>query len=184
MGIEYDALYSDETRMFCSPMDPDPGDLVKIRMRTAQFGADRVVLRHEEEWIDMRLEFVQDGFDYYSAQIRVGAVPYPYWFELFKSGEHVIFTKTGVRAEADEWAQFRILPGFHTPEWAWGAVMYQIFPDRFCSGDDSNDVLEHEYQYLGSHVKKAKSWDELPDPRLDVGCFHGGDLQGVLDKLD
>ncbi|MCF0146570.1 MAG: glycoside hydrolase family 13 protein, partial [Eubacterium sp.] len=107
-----------------------------------------------------------------------------YWFELFKSGEHVIFTKTGVRAEADEWAQFRILPGFHTPEWAWGAVMYQIFPDRFCSGDDSNDVLEHEYQYLGSHVKKAKSWDELPDPRLDVGCFHGGDLQGVLDKLD
>lgn len=30
---------------------------------------------------------------------------------------------------------FVILPGFVTPAWAKGAVMYQIFVDRFCNGD-------------------------------------------------
>ncbi len=35
------------------------------------------------------------------------------------------------------------------PDWAKGAVMYQIFMDRFCNGDASNDVLDREYVYIG-----------------------------------
>ena len=30
-------------------------------------------------------------------------------------------------------------PAFTTPDWAQGAVAYQIFPDRFFNGDPSND---------------------------------------------
>ena len=78
---------------------------------------------------------------------------------------------------------FRITPGFHTPEWAKGAVMYQIFVDRFCNGDPTNDVQSCEYVYIGKPVYQVKDWSRNPST-MDVGCFYGGDLQGVWDKLD
>ena len=51
---------------------------------------------------------------------------------------------------------FRITPGFTTPNWAKGAVMYQIFTDRFCNGDPSNDVLEREYSYIRRASEKGQ----------------------------
>ena len=57
---------------------------------------------------------------------------------------------------------FRILPDFHTPDWAKGAVMYQIFTDRFRNGETSNDVEDREYFYTGRYVHKVKDWEKLP----------------------
>ena len=31
------------------------------------------------------------------------------------------------------------LPEIRTPDWAKQAIWYQIFPERFCNGDPSND---------------------------------------------
>ena len=61
--------------------------------------------------------------------------------------------------------------------------MYQIFVDRFCNGDPANDVEDGEYIYIGEPVKKVKNWTEAP-AAMDIRRFHGGDLKGVLDKLD
>jgi len=54
------------------------------------------------------------------------------------------------------------------PEWVKDAVFYQIFPDRFCNGDLSNDPPDTE------------PWGNLPT-RTN---FFGGDLQGIIKKLD
>ena len=70
---------------------------------------------------------------------------------------------------------FEIVPGLQVPLWPAGCVMYQIFVDRFCNGDRTNDVLTDEYNYW--------DWNQLPAPN-DVREFYGGDLQGVMDKLD
>ena len=69
------------------------------------------------------------------------------------------------------------------PEWAKGAVVYQIFPDRFCNGDRENDVKTGEYVYgrIGE-VVHADNWSDPPEA-LDVHRFYGGDLEGVWDKL-
>ena len=40
-----------------------------------------------------------------------------------------------------------------------------------------------EYVYIGEPVCKVKDWNEFP-AAMDIRRFHGGDLQGVLDKLD
>ena len=48
-------------------------------------------------------------------------------------------------------------------------VVYLIFPDRFNNGDPSNDTLE-----VSSDEFKYKS----------LNGRHGGDLQGIIDKLD
>ena len=73
------------------------------------------------------------------------------------------------------------------PLWACGALLYQIFPDRFHNGDPSNDVRTGEYLYgleydAGPVPVKHVSWDSLPEA-VDVCNFHGGDLVGVLQKL-
>ena len=74
-------------------------------------------------------------------------------------------------------------PEFKVPEWAKGAVMYQIFTDRFCNGDPDNDVLTGEYAYNGGQVVHIEDW-YLPPASDDTREHYGGDLQGIMDKLD
>ena len=61
--------------------------------------------------------------------------------------------------------------------------MYQIYVDRFYNGDPTNDVLTGEYHYIGDKSKKVDDWYRYPS-QMDVRDFYGGDLQGVLDKMD
>ncbi len=75
------------------------------------------------------------------------------------------------------------MPGFSTPDWAKGAVMYQIYMDRFCNGDPYNDVETSEYFYIGDYSTSVTDWNKYP-AAMGVREFYGGDMKGVLDKLD
>ena len=85
--------------------------------------------------------------------------------------------------EYEERMDFEIYPGYETPDWAKGAVMYQIYIDRFYNGDKSNDVETGEYFYIGDVSTKVDNWEKTPAV-MGVREFYGGDLQGILDKLD
>ena len=61
--------------------------------------------------------------------------------------------------------------------------MYQIFVDRFYNGDPDNDVEDREYIYIGAPSAKIKDWNQ-PPAEMDIRNFYGGDLKGVMDKLD
>lgn len=71
---------------------------------------------------------------------------------------------------AEEYYSFIIQPGFSTPEWAKGAVMYQIFVDRFYNGDPTNDVEDDEYIYIGAPCKKLRIGVRLRHPWIS-GTF-------------
>ncbi|MEQ8848619.1 glycoside hydrolase family 13 protein [Botrimarina sp.] len=58
----------------------------------------------------------------------------------------------------------------HTPDWAKHAVFYQVFPDRFARSSRIRHAPGLKFQPWGS------------EPTLDG--FQGGDLLGVVDKLD
>jgi glycosidase len=88
-------------------------------------------------------------------------------------------------------------PPRDVPEWARDVVWYQIFPERFRNGDPSNDpTLEsiHEGEIPGWRVKSWGSdwyarddWEAERYPSVFQSIFrrrYGGDLQGVIDKLD
>lgn len=97
---------------------------------------------------------------------------YRLYYNVFGASEHF----------SEEW-EFEFTPGFKTPDWAKGAVMYQIMVDRFNNGDKSNDVMTNEYAYIGRGVSKVENWME--PPAVDgTRQFYGGDLQGVIDKLN
>jgi glycosidase len=57
---------------------------------------------------------------------------------------------------------------WHTPDWVKHAVFYQIFPERFANGDKTNDPAN------------IQPWDTSPT----LHNLMGGDLQGIIDKLD
>lgn len=86
------------------------------------------------------------------------------------------------------------------PAWAADAIFYQIFPERFCNGDKSNDPTRESLEapdlisknwaispWTGDWYARA-DWEKERGPNFfENGVFdrrYGGDLQGVIDKLD
>ena len=177
------ALYSDESPQYQIPFEPNPGDTVKIRFRTLKNNVDAVYFISGSTRAQMQVGLVRNGFDYYEIEIPVGNEPIRYFFEIQAGRVVCYYNKLGVTRELQEMYSFGIIPGFHTPDWAKGAVMYQIFVDRFCNGDPSNDVLTGEYSYIGEQVNKVDDWNRFPE-QMDVRNFYGGDLQGVIDKMN
>ena len=177
------AVFSDETESYRMPFEPKTGDTVKIRIRTKRGNVDMVCLVSGQEKKKMELVETRDGFDYYETKLLVGTETIHYYFELFSGKVHCYYNRFGIVKDLDEHYAFGIVPGFETPDWAKGAVMYQIFVDRFCNGDKSNDVVTNEYSYISAPVQKVEDWNRPPQA-MDVRDFYGGDLQGVWDKLD
>ena len=184
------ALFSDGTKEYRIPEEPECGDKVTIRFRTGAGDVDRVyavvrdaVSREEGRRLELKKKESIGRFDFYETEILVGETPLRYDFEAVKGSEVCHYNRLGVLEAGDMDAPFVITPGFHVPEWAKGALMYQIFVDRFNNGDPTNDVLGDEYVYIGFPVTKVEKWDDRLSV-LDVDRFYGGDIQGIWDKLD
>jgi len=177
------AIYSDGTRNYRNPAEPEINDSVKVKLRTAKDNVDEVYLHCKEKRVLLEIEYSDELFDYYEGKIQVESIRIHYFFELQTGKLKVYYNKKGVTREADHYYDFKLVPGFKTPEWAKGAVMYQIFVDRFNNGNPSNDVLDNEYLYIHKPSQRITDWDKLPDAD-GIREFYGGDLQGVLNKLD
>jgi glycosidase len=116
-------------------------------------------------------------------------VPFLLFFLLF-----LIFS-TSVAQKKNKNSEF-------VPDWTKDAIWYQIFPERFRNGDSSNDptIQQLEGTYPLEMPKKwqihpwGSDWYELQSYELQNGekelwkhllrRRYGGDLQGIIDKLD
>ena len=177
------AVYSDETKQFRSPAEPLYTDPVKISIRvgTGTFTAIFLCTNNREYLMDKERE--EGVFSYYTTELPPEDRKTYYYFRLQYGEQFAFYTQYGYFGEYQHEGWFELIRNYQTPDWAKGAVMYQIYPDRFYNGDPSNDVRTNEYLYLDHMVKKVEDWDTLPE-ESDVFNFYGGDLQGVIDKLD
>ncbi len=182
--IDTRALFTDETSQYRIPMEVNPGDRVKVLFRTAKDNVEEVFFISGESRLSMKKEKSNEVFDYYCVELEVGTENILYFFEVRSGQERIFYNKRGVTNDLQSCYAFGIVPGFFTPDWAKGAVMYQIYVDRFCNGDPTNDVVSGEYSYIGEQVDHVYDWNEPPKATMDVRSFYGGDLQGILDKLD
>jgi glycosidase len=79
---------------------------------------------------------------------------------------------------------------FTTPAWLQGAVVYEIFADRFRNGDPSNDPCRPVCPVFYANIPAIlhPTWNEPVEDSRATGFFNrdffGGDLQGVTEKLD
>ncbi len=179
------ALFHDMTLDYLRPAEPDKNRKTQVRFRSSKSDNVEVTLVWGNERFIMRRTESDGEFDFYDVEVKTGNGVVPYYFEIkSEDGSLFYYDKRGCGQTVLDSMKFRIFPGFSTPNWAKGAVMYQIFVDRFCNGDKSNDVQTGEYYYNGHKSVKVDDWNQYPDVNWDFGEFYGGDLQGVLNKLN
>lgn len=101
-------------------------------------------------------------------------------------GDSFYYSKSGLsRIVPSVKHRFEIIPDLDAPSWVGNSTCYQIFPDRFCNGDPSNDVSAGAYVFDGAAVT-TPSFSDRPKSFDEARCvdFYNGDLKGIEDKLD
>ncbi|MBN2104506.1 hypothetical protein JW835_10750 [bacterium] len=153
-----------------------------------------------------------DGvFQYYRIFIDVDPDSSMYFTICFQDGDTLFYSiPEGLvpdLPEVKEWFHYgsEMLPGFQVPEWVRHGIFYQIFPERFCNGNPGNDpdfsesyytgktTLPTEGKLNGEFFHLVEDWYDVSglkespyrtDGRPDLYSFYGGDIQGVMKKLD
>ena len=164
------ALFSDTTEDYLSPAQPNPYSHTVVRFRAAINNIDRVFLVHEDTRTLMMKESSDEYFDYFSCEIEIENEEFSYYFVVEVGKISCIYDTRGPVKVPQPMYKFRIIPGFKTPDWAKGAVMYQIYVDRFYNGDPTNDVLTNEYEYIGEKTVRVEDWDKYPAACLVHRC--------------
>ncbi|MDN6729529.1 MAG: glycoside hydrolase family 13 protein [Alkalibacterium sp.] len=163
-----------------------------IRIRTKAKDVDSVELisgdpysLDEEKWYtegkEMKKVATTNMHDYWMIDTHEPTKRMAYGFRVIgKDGIEIFYSDQGVYPFEKAFLEqmnfyFRVpyiheIDAFRAPDWASETIWYQIFPDRFNNGDKSNDP------------KGTLSWGSKAHPSRDD--FYGGELQGVLDKLD
>ena len=177
------ALFSDGTAFYRNPSEPDCFEEVHLRFRTGRENVDEVILVFDEQRYTMQKVANDKMFDYYEYTVKLGDSRVEYYFEVHSGHMVCYFNSVGVCSSVENYYNFSITPSFQTPDWAKGAIIYQIFVDRFYNGDRSNDVETDEYFYIGEGTHKNTDWMKYPR-EMDVREFYGGDIAGVMKKLD
>ena len=196
-GIDADVVFHDQSPTYCSPLEPNPGDTLTLRLRAAAGDLSSATVRiwdtglnggaGGEILVPMWVEG-QSGpssqFDLWRADVQVGQDHFWYRFILDDNGCLDYYQTTGVLDWVDlSIPDFQVHPGFQGPSWARGAVGYQIFPDRFRNGDPSNDPQTGQWEYPspGQYITGHSNWNASPTGGTD---FFGGDFLGVWQGSD
>jgi glycosidase len=136
------------------------------------------------------------GFDRWTARVMSGGPVIRYRVSLRDGSAST--TLPAIEASVE--------PLFETPDWAKGAVWYQIFPERFRNGNPLNDPhgpsvyqMPWTADWYSISKEEEAAWRErykvpadAPWPARKGGNLfnvvwdrrYGGDLQGVAEKLD
>ena len=191
METRLESVYSDGTAAFVSNPAPALQETVTVRIRMYENAPVRqVLLRSLHNGIE-NLQTMQPvktahGLTYYEAPLRMTERRIQYHFYLVC--DHVIYYYTQKAITTyipDHTYDFVLLTDYVQPAWVKEAVFYQIFPERFCNGDPSNDVQSGEYSQNGHPAIRMADWNAAPLEYEEGYCldFFGGDLQGIRRKI-
>ncbi|KMK77570.1 glycoside hydrolase family 13 protein [Alkalihalobacillus pseudalcaliphilus] len=132
--------------------------------------------------LPMEREFQTELFDYWFVEVEPIDYKMRYGFLVSDGTETLYYLDRGFfpvedPSIGDDINSYFAFPYVHTqdlfqaPSWVKDTVWYQIFPERFANGDASrnpNDVLP---------------WNKK-DEDLGQYSFYGGDIRGIIEKLD
>jgi glycosidase len=190
------------------------GTAVTLRLRVAKAKPSRVTIRLEianpvtQTSVLANLKLRRRGSLWsavYRTPARPAIVSYSFrvnlgrrtlWYGDDNSGTDTTKGGTG-RMTSTRGDSFRITVydrSFTTPAWLQGAVVYEIFADRFRNGDKSNDYCRVGSDsgcpvfYGSTPATLHPTWSEPVEDARATGVFNrdffGGDLEGVTEKLD
>ncbi len=181
--MNLEAVFHDECHDYLNILEPDLNDTLDICLRVARDEAKVVYLLENDNRYNMEKYKSDEYFDYYRYQYILNKEVLRYSFYIKYEDGIRYYSKIGISEDRAYEYEFKIIAGFKTPQWAKGAIMYQIFIDRFNNSNNNVHVRDDEYIYIGRPVEYVEDWESLPQS-FDVHRFYGGNLQGVWDKID
>lgn len=177
-------LFHDQGHIYMSPMEPKKGETVTIRLRTLRYNVSRAQIQYTTDegvtWKTSNMEYEkQDDTGYYDL-----------WKgELIAEGDSVRYrfivsnvdilntvyydTKGIVPLEGSYTDCWQFVPGHDVPDWAMGALWYNLMPDAFYNGNTTNDKQTSGYNTY-------TAWNQLHKGLSDK---YGGDLDGIENQL-
>ncbi len=148
---------------------------VRLRLKTEPIFTEAVLVYNDGvvHGEPMRLWAEDRRSRWWEVVIRPHRAQLTYSFALRTTDRRIVyFAKSGVDHAVEPYDRWTLdldaTPPIETPEWAHGAVIYQIFPERFANGDPANDP------------PGVVPWG-LPPKWLE---YQGGDLDGITQHLD
>ena len=99
-------------------------------------------------------------------------------FRLFKQGDD-----TNMEA-GDLWQLSCVPADFTTPDWAKGATIYQVFPDRFHASGRADVTGKLKPYTIHENWYDEVDWKPTPDGQVLNNDFFGGNFRGITEKMD
>ena len=99
-------------------------------------------------------------------------------FRLFKQGDDTNME------EGDSWQVSCVPADFTTSDWAKGATIYQIFPDRFYKAGECDLTGKLEPYVVHEDWDEEVFWQPTPEGLVLNNDFYGGNFRGITEKMD
>ena len=99
-------------------------------------------------------------------------------FRLFTQGDDTNME------DGSLWQVSCVPADFHTPDWAKGATIYQIFPDRFYKAGNCDPTGKLTPYTLHRTWGEEVEWKPTADGKVLNNDFYGGNFKGITEKLD
>lgn len=179
--------HHDGSPLYVSNDAPQLGETVIVRLRVPEGYGPLAAVRtrsnpdHEPEWTDAERIGSADGWDWWQAPIAVRNPRHGYRFVLLHENGRVEWVnQTGIHTlETLDAEDFALVANPAPPAWLHGAVMYQVFPDRFARSAQADRHPTPEWAI-------PAEWDAAVDPVMPGRSqqFYGGDIPGIIERLD
>jgi glycosidase len=175
-NIWWDGVFHYQDGIHMNPLFPTVNESVTVMLRVNRDDITAARIRYwagAEYFVDMVWDHNDAEYSYWKGTIPASTTQAYYRFKLIDGTDVDWYSSKGMSDEAPfdrDFTYFPVggTPAFEAPDWVKNAVFYQIFPERFYNGDSSNDP------------PGTVPWGSEPTTKN----FMGGDLQGIIDKLD
>ena len=137
--------------------------------------------------VPMQLQDKKGAYDIFTGSFALEQPGlYFYYFRILKKDGAFRLFKQGndTNMEAGDLWQVTCTPAdFTTPDWAKGAIFYQVFPDRFFNRGDCDLTGKLEPYTVHESWDEEVSWQPTPEGEVLNNDFYGGNFQGITEKL-
>lgn len=179
--------HHDPSPLHVSNPTPALGETVRLRLRVPQaLGPVRAVRVRSNPDREPRLAVAQltssaDGWDWWDAEMIIENPVHGYrWVVRTDDGRDLWINARGVfTIETLDSDDFKLTTHPPAPAWAASTVMYQIFPDRFARSAAAETRPAPDWAI-------PADWSDEVDlvPPARSAQFYGGDLDGIVERLD
>jgi len=160
-------------------------DKLFIQLRAAKGDLDQILIFYDDRYADWEngsannlvkmKKYTSDRlYDYFKAEIKLSTRRFKYFFLVDDGNAALYYSMYGFYTEKPhhlghfQYTNICENDIYQTPDWVKNGVFYEVMLDRFYNGDQTNNPED------------VTDWNKEPE----VGSFYGGDLDGIIEKLD